>query len=84
MSFKIKRKTPGPSSPVQEKQKGKKMTNWNEGEKGPLDYSSKSDNNTNGGDKVEDLSMNQYVNVIYFYFNQDWKIRFKSKLFLLI
>ena len=51
---------------MQEKQKGKKITNWNEGEKGPLDYSSKSDNNTNGGDKVEDLSMNQYVNVIYF------------------
>ena len=59
---------------MQEKQKGKKMTNWNEGEKGPLDYSSKSDNNTNGGDKVEDLSMNQYVNVIYFYFNQEWKL----------
>lgn len=58
----LKRKTPGPASPVQEKQKGKKMTTWDEGEKGPLDYSSKN-SDPNDSSKVEDLSMNQYVNV---------------------
>jgi hypothetical protein len=58
----VKRKTPGPASPVQEKQKGKKMTTWDEGEKGPLDYSSKN-SDPNDSSKVEDLSINQYVNV---------------------
>ena len=35
------------------------MTIWEEGEKGPLDYSADS----NGTQKVEDLTMNQYVKV---------------------